>query len=364
MSKICLNILFCVCLVFSATAGDFKISGTVEIQEGEMVLLVNRVDGQDTIARAPLAKGQFSMEGAIAHPEVAVIAVNGYEGGFLFLLDDEKPYRVDLKKDGARIEGGKLQTLYADYMEQVESMNREIRALKEEIASASEARHFRTVSELEQKLTALQNESQSKLDGILQKHRGTLFTTYVMSQMAMSSGNTAFMQQVYDDFPEEAKAMEPAKLLAKRISDLNSLQIGQVAPDFVLPDTAGNEVRLSELKGKIKLIDFWASWCGPCRLENPNMVRLYQDFKDKGLTIVSVSLDDKKDRWIGAIRADGLPWTHVSSLKGWKCEVAKRYEVDSVPYIWVLDENNRILTKQLRGEKLRAFVEDYLKNNP
>ena len=93
------------------------------------------------------------------------------------------------------------------------------------------------------------------------------------------------------------------------------------------------------------------------------MVSLYRDFKDKGLVIVSVSLDDKKDRWLRAIREDGLPWTHVSSLKGWKCEVAKRYEVDSVPYIWVLDENNRILTKQLRGDKLRAFVEEYLNNN-
>ena len=109
------------------------------------------------------------------------------------------------------------------------------------------------------------------------------------------------------------------------------------------------------------MIDFWASWCGPCRMENPIMVKLYNDFKDKGLAIVSVSLDERKVPWVQAIKKDGMPWTHVSSLKGWKCEVVKQYNIDAVPSIIVLDENNRILAKNIRAEKLRAFVTEYLK---
>ena len=112
--------------------------------------------------------------------------------------------------------------------------------------------------------------------------------------------------------------------------------------------------------GKLKIIDFWASWCGPCRMENPNMVKLYDDFKDKGLAVISVSLDERKAAWTQAIQKDGMPWVHVSDLKGWKSEVVKLYNVDSVPCILVLDENNRILAKNIRAEKLRAFVEERL----
>ena len=109
------------------------------------------------------------------------------------------------------------------------------------------------------------------------------------------------------------------------------------------------------MKGKLKIIDFWASWCGPCRMENPNMVKLYNDFKDKGLAIVSVSLDERKVPWVQAIKKDGMQWTHVSSLKGWKCEVVKQYNIDAVPSIIVLDENNRILAKNIRAEKLFPY---------
>ena len=347
-------------LVLSASAGNFKISGEVEMEEGEMVLCVNRVGGQDTIARAPIVDGEFSMEGTIEQPEVAIIGVKGYSGGFVFLLDDEKPYRMNLKQDGAKIQGGELQELYTDYMALVGKMNGKIRTLKEKQAAAEEARHLRTVSELGKEIDELQRESQQELDAILREHRGSLFSTYILSEMALASGNQAYMQQIYDRLPEEARGWEPAKLLAQKIADLASLQIGQIAPDFVLPDTTGKEVRLSDIPGKIKLIDFWASWCGPCRQENPNMVRLYNDFKDKGLTIVSISLDENKARWLDAIRKDGMPWIHLSSLEGWTCDVVKRYEVDAVPYIWVLDENNRIIAKQLRAEKLRAFVEEKL----
>lgn len=132
--------------------------------------------------------------------------------------------------------------------------------------------------------------------------------------------------------------------------------------NFEVQNVKGDTVSLSELmlQNKYVLIDFWASWCGPCRMENPNMVKLYDDFKDKGLAVISVSLDERKAAWTQAIQKDGMPWVHVSDLKGWKSEVVKLYNVDSVPCILVLDENNRILAKNIRAEKLRAFVEERL----
>ncbi len=127
-----------------------------------------------------------------------------------------------------------------------------------------------------------------------------------------------------------------------------------------MPTPDGEQISLYGVKGKLKIIDFWASWCGPCRMENPNMVKLYNDFKDKGLAVISVSLDERKAAWTQAIKKDGMPWIHVSDLKGWKSEVVKLFNVDAVPYILVLDENNRILAKNIRAEKLRAFVEERL----
>ncbi len=353
--------LFFLLLFVVSYAGNFKIGGKVEITEGEMVICVDRVNGRDTIARAPFKNGIFEMTGTIDQPEVAIIGVKGYEGGFMFFLDDDKPYKMDLKNQGAVIEGGYLQSEYIRYTQTVEELNNEIREIKEELQEALDAQHFRTASELNKKLEATGESAQKTLGEILDKNAGNLFATYILCKMALGTEDVARMKEVYNGLTDEAKKMEPAMMLAKKISILANLVEGQEAPDFELPDKEGNKVRLSEIKGKIKIIDFWASWCGPCRMENPNMVKLYAEFKDKGLAVISVSLDDKKDKWLEAIEKDGLTWLHLSDLKGWQGEIVKKYNIDAVPTIFVLDENNRIIAKNLRGEKLKAFVSERLK---
>ena len=111
----------------------------------------------------------------------------------------------------------------------------------------------------------------------------------------------------------------------------------------------------------MKILDFWASWCGPCRLNNPALKKAYEEYHDKGLEIISVSLDNKPERWKDAIAKDGLTWINVSSLKGWKCDVARLYSVSAVPAIFILNEENRIVATNLRGEKLAKYLEDNLK---
>ena len=118
---------------------------------------------------------------------------------------------------------------------------------------------------------------------------------------------------------------------------------------------------LSQVKAKVKIVDFWASWCGPCRLNNPSLKRMYEQYHDKGLEIVSVSLDNVKERWLKAVKQDGLPWINVSSLKGWQCEVARTYDVKAVPAIYILDDENHIITTNIRGEALANFLKERLK---
>jgi len=143
-----------------------------------------------------------------------------------------------------------------------------------------------------------------------------------------------------------------------------SVNPGAPAPDVNLPTPEGKMVSLSSLKGKYVLLDFWASWCGPCRAENPNVVAAYNKFKDKNFTILSVSLDNNKDPWTKAIKDDGLVWTQVSDLKGWSSSAAVTYAVQSIPTNFLIDPGGKIVARNLRGGELEGTLQQLLKSNP
>jgi len=341
---------------------QFTIEGKIELDRGNLLLLTQTPEGTDTLARTAFSDGTFVLSGALDEPVVALIQVVGYEGGFILLPEPGAVYEANLTRNGnSYIHGGKLQEAYLDYQAVVLQANGEIRALKQKMAEAGEQRHFKTVKGLQEKAEKVQLAAQKKMDGIIRSNADNVLGAYLQTTGMEQIAELAPLKQMYASLSAKAKTTAPGRILAARIAAIEQVGIAATAPDFTLPTPDGEQVSLYGVKGKLKIVDFWASWCGPCRMENPNMVKLYNDFKDKGLAVVSVSLDERKAPWVQAIQKDGMPWLHVSSLKGWKCDVVKQYNVDAVPCIFVLDENNRILAKNIRAEKLRAFVEERLK---
>ncbi|MFR5660033.1 redoxin domain-containing protein [Butyricimonas paravirosa] len=340
----------------------FTINGKIpEMSTGRMIVITQLVDRLDTLGQGDIHDGKFVVEGEMDEPCVALIHVEGYSGGFIFILDSDVPYEMELfQSKASTIKGGKLQSELIAYQKIVAEENEKIRAAREKLEEANEAKHYRTASELQKKLEQVMADAQARLGKAVERNKENVFAAYIQTA-GMERMDLNRLKACYASLTDEAKKTGPGKLVAARIQALEGVDVNAVAPNFTLQTPEGEEVALYDVKGKLKIIDFWASWCGPCRLENPNMVKLYAEFKDKGLSVVSVSLDEKKDKWVEAIKKDGLTWLHLSDLKGWRGDVIKKYNIDAVPTIFVLDENNRIIAKNLRGEKLKAFVSERLR---
>ena len=161
---------------------------------------------------------------------------------------------------------------------------------------------------------------------------------------------------------EESQSKTSTSVLVNQTSNSANIGLknGQQAPDISLPDVNGNIKTLSSLRGKYILLDFWASWCGPCRFENPNVVRLYQKYKEKDFDILSVSLDNNKKAWLNAIEADGMEWNHVSDLLKWESAVIPVYQLDAIPMTYLLDKEGIIIAKNLRGPELEKKLAEIL----
>ncbi|MGZ3846016.1 MAG: peroxiredoxin family protein, partial [Flavisolibacter sp.] len=253
---------------------------------------------------------------------------------------------------------------YADFAaltKQQEAYSGQFDALYDAYDSLQKAGDKEGMKKTEDAITALNSQmNESVYASFVKKHPNSSVALFAVKQYAGWDIDASKVEPLFNSLPASVKSLPSARALKDRIDIARKTGIGNYAMDFTQSDTLGKPVSLSSFKGKYVLVDFWASWCGPCRRENPNVVKVFNKYKDKNFTILSVSLDrpDAKDKWLAAIHKDGLTWTHVSDLKYWDNAVAKEYGIRAIPQNLLLDPQGKIIAKNLRGEDLDAKLTD------
>lgn len=340
----------------------YTIDGTIQGDQTGNILLVKENGNQlDTIGKAAIKNGKFKITGHVDSLTIAYASVEGSRYYIPVFLENAN-YTASIDPTNPmdnKVEGTKNQTVINGFIALNKELQKRRIEIQQEYMAANQAKDTEKMTALESKMEELIGETEAKEEDLLKANPDTYATAFLlltkMGQMEFEQLNV-----LYDPLSPEIKASLPGKEVAAYLNRLAPTAVGRTAPDFTLETPDGKPLSMHAVKGKVKILDFWASWCGPCRTENPNVVELYKKFHPKGLEIIGVSLDENKDQWLQAIKDDKLGWQQMSDLKGWQSEVAQLYGVGAIPHTVILDENNVIIAKNLRGKKLEEKIAELL----
>jgi thiol-disulfide isomerase/thioredoxin len=357
------------------TTPKYAIKGTVKNLDAKKIFL-KEYQGRKAVVidSAEVKDGNFVLEGTIKKTSLCGLFTTKAERSrpFLNLYVENVPFTINFdKKDrmATSIIGGPAQELNNKFTAVDKKLAEDTKPLDakyQEIRKAISEKKI-TKEEFDAELNKLR-EAYAPYGEKANKEKMDLIKANLSSIVAADKFSRAFndmdfkeAKELANSFTGEAANSETIKKIKEKIVTLDKVAIGQPAPDFTLNTPEGKPLSLSSFKGKVLIVDFWASWCGPCRGENPNVVKMYKKYHKKGLEILSVSLDNNKEAWLKAIKDDGLIWNHVSDLKGWGSAAAKLYGVSGIPHIVLIDKKGTIVAKNLRGKELEAKIREYIK---
>ncbi|MFN4316269.1 MAG: redoxin domain-containing protein [Chitinophagaceae bacterium] len=328
----------------------FEIRGKLKgAADSTLVFIVNANQPGDTIAKTMVSKNRFKLEGTVSEPSLVLINLGADKVVLSFVDKGKSRMRTDLanlknikwKGDATPQQFRAFQLKFDPLFEKVTNVNNQVRQTGWNDSLVQLVERYR-------------DSIQQSIDKYLAKYPASPVSGFLLAATYQLNDDVLLTRQRLDALKPAALNTMYGKFVRESVNNELATAVGSVAADFTQADTAGVPVSLSSFRGKYVLLDFWASWCGPCRQENPNVVSNFNRFKDKNFTVLGVSLDrpGQKDRWLQAIYADKLNWTHVSDLKFWNNEVAQQYKVQSIPQNFLIGPDGKIIAKNLRGAEL------------
>jgi peroxiredoxin len=344
---------------------EFLIKGSIAGIDKGKIYLQQIIDGQPkSIDSTDLVDGKFTFKGKMETPNMRILRLNKQDYFAQFFLDNAK-VTIEAKKDSLRrtkITGSPTHDIFKIYIAEMEKLNKDVIALQEKYRNAMQTGKTDVADNAKIDYQAMMDNNKVYTKNFVKEHSSSVVAAYITLAQLSNQIDAAELDSITSKFPPEISKSEYVIQLKKMIQDFKKTDIGAVAPDFTLNTPEGKPFQLSSLKGKVVLVDFWASWCAPCRQENPNVVKLYQQFHSKGFEILGVSLDKNKEDWINAIKTDKLDWNQVSDLQYWQSAVALLYSVNSIPQSFLLDKDGKIVAKGLRGDDLAKKLAELLPN--
>ncbi len=363
-----------VSILFFLVLGLYSCSEKATLEGYELSFNLNGSDGQEVFLRdfryevldsGILENGSIVFKGNLSHPKLSYLIVEGMErerlGVFLENSRIEVKSNIDSLPD-ANISGSAAHELYEKFLIAQASMSKKYNELYRAYNMAEEAGDSLAMTSIDQQWEDTEEEFKEWEKSFVFENPTSTVAAHLIYRDLKYKVDLEELRSLTESLDPVLGSSDYVILLNERIAILDKTKPGQPMLDFSQSDTSGNPISSDSFRGKYLLVDFWASWCGPCRRENPNVVAMYNELKDQGpgFEILGVSFDKDRKKWIGAIHDDQLTWPQVSDLQGWDNAAGKLYGIEGIPHTLLVDPNGVIIEHKLRGEELRKRLEELL----
>lgn len=354
MKKLLIILFACPVMLFAQTTSKgFIINGKLDgYPDGTEIKLIKNGEGTE-MGTAKLAAGKFLLKGKVDEPILCYVIVGNQKPAELYLENSTITFKGEKSEpDQWKISGSSSHTDFTEFTKVFIPLAGQLNSLASTINNTPPGPQREGLLKTH---ATLQQNIQSEIDKIVTQKPKSAVTAFILSVTYDFNQDIVQLENRFNKLDAAVRNSLTGKQLEQFIAESKIGAVGTQSLDFTQPDTTGKPVSLSSFKGKYVLLDFWASWCGPCRNENPTVVENYNKFKEKNFTVLSVSLDKpgQKEAWLNAIKEDGLTWTHVSDLQWWNNAAAKLYKVSGIPLNFLLDPQGKIIGRNLRGPALQ-----------